>query len=174
MQIINLFGAPGSGKSTCASFLFYQLRLQHIDCELTGEFPKELRWEGRDIARKNHIFIFANHLYKIECLQKEAEVIISDSPLPLSIFYNDNPHIHEELSNLILKVNSTFSATNYLLIRDFPYSKVGRYQTEEESDDLNHKLRDFLTSNDIQFVELKSNIDSYKHILNEVINKFKL
>lgn len=173
MFIVNLFGAPGSGKSTGAAYLFSQLRMRQINCELTEEFPKQLRWEGRDIARKNHIFIFANHLYKIECLQKETDIIISDSPLPLSIFYNDNNYIQEEFTKLILKVFNSFNTINYLLVRDFQYNEIGRYQTEEQSDDIDKDLREFLLVHEIPYTEMISNRKNYDIIINEIIDKAK-
>lgn len=32
MKIINLFGGPGSGKSTTAAFIFSQLKINNISC----------------------------------------------------------------------------------------------------------------------------------------------
>ena len=48
--VINLFGAAGSGKSTAASYIFSQLKMRGIECELVQEFAKDLTWEERKIA----------------------------------------------------------------------------------------------------------------------------
>lgn len=48
--VINLFGAPGSGKSVAASYIFSQLKMKGVECELIQEFAKDLTWEDRKIA----------------------------------------------------------------------------------------------------------------------------
>lgn len=36
--IVNLFGTPGAGKSTGAAYVFSQLKMHGINCELVTEF----------------------------------------------------------------------------------------------------------------------------------------
>ena len=38
--IINLYGGPGSGKSTCAAYIFSQLKMHNINAELITEQTK--------------------------------------------------------------------------------------------------------------------------------------
>ena len=66
MIVINLWGAPSSGKSTGASYLFSELKLKGYNVELVTEFAKDLTWEeksrviaeydfdGRNISRYTH------------------------------------------------------------------------------------------------------------------------
>ena len=42
---VNLFGSPGSGKSTGASYIFSMLKLHGIVAELVTEFVKDKVWE---------------------------------------------------------------------------------------------------------------------------------
>ena len=64
-QVIALMGAPGSGKSTCAAWLFAQMRLQGLKCELVGEFAKDLFWDESN-AWKDQLYVFAfRHLRSI-------------------------------------------------------------------------------------------------------------
>lgn len=42
--VINLFGAPGSGKSSGAAYIFSQLKKLGIDCELVTEYAKDKCW----------------------------------------------------------------------------------------------------------------------------------
>ena len=50
--IVNLFGGPGTGKSTGAAYIFSQLKLAGIDCEFVSEFAKDKVWERRSEERR--------------------------------------------------------------------------------------------------------------------------
>ena len=45
-QIVNLFGAPGAGKSTGAAYIFSKLKLAGVNAELVTEFAKDKVWES--------------------------------------------------------------------------------------------------------------------------------
>ena len=47
-KVINLFGASGCGKSTGAAYIFSQLKLHGISCELVPEYAKDKVWEGNE------------------------------------------------------------------------------------------------------------------------------
>jgi protein-disulfide isomerase len=42
---VNLFGGPGTGKSTLCAGIFSQLKIKGIDCEMALEYVKDLVWE---------------------------------------------------------------------------------------------------------------------------------
>lgn len=48
--VINLFGAPGAGKSVASAYIFSKLKMKNINCELVTEFAKDLTWEKREFA----------------------------------------------------------------------------------------------------------------------------
>ena len=53
MLVVNLFGAPGSGKSTGAAYIFSQLKIAGVNAELVTEFVKDKVWEiGRASCRE--------------------------------------------------------------------------------------------------------------------------
>ena len=41
MLVVNLTGAPGAGKSTGAAYVFSQLKMRGINCELVTEYAKD-------------------------------------------------------------------------------------------------------------------------------------
>ena len=41
-MIINLFGGPGTGKSTGAAYIFAKLKMCGVNCELITEFAKDM------------------------------------------------------------------------------------------------------------------------------------
>ena len=45
MILVNLYGAPGSGKSTGAAYIFSKLKMAGVDAELVTEFAKDKLWE---------------------------------------------------------------------------------------------------------------------------------
>ena len=74
--------------------------------------------------------------FKQSKLRDKVDVIITDSPLPLSIFYNDDKDIQDELSALVLKIFDSYDNHNYFINRVKPYNPKGRFQTEEEAIDI--------------------------------------
>ena len=57
--VINLIGAPGSGKTTIATDLFSKMKYLGYNVELVTEYAKELVWEQRHETFKNELYIFS-------------------------------------------------------------------------------------------------------------------
>ena len=69
MKVINLFGGPGSGKSTTAASVFSKLKIMGYNVELVTEFAKDMVWEQHDSIFDNQLLIFAEHKnLKVELL----------------------------------------------------------------------------------------------------------
>ena len=49
--VVNLYGAPGSGKSTGAAYLFSRLKMNGVDCEYVPEFAKSAVWEENNQSK---------------------------------------------------------------------------------------------------------------------------
>ena len=59
MLIINLFGAPGAGKSTGAAYVFSQLKAAGVNAELVTEFAKDKVWErNKGRFRESGIYLW--------------------------------------------------------------------------------------------------------------------
>lgn len=169
MLVVNLFGAPGSGKSTGAAYIFSRLKLAGINAELVTEFAKDKVYEESKAVFDNQIYIFGKQYFRISKLYNKVDVVVTDSPLLLSSFYNKNEEYSEELYELVYKIHSNHRNKNYLIRRDKPYFTGGRFQTEFESDAISTVMKHFLLDNDIKFNEYSGNAEGYDKIVTEIV-----
>lgn len=171
--VINLFGAPGSGKSTGAAFIFSQLKMRGINCELITEYAKDKTWEKNMEALGCQEYIFGKQSFRMKRCRDKVDVIITDSPLPLGIFYNTNPVLGEHYENLVLDVFNTYENMNYALVRDKPYNPIGRNQTEAESDEIGDRIQFFLEDHDIPYTLGLGSERFYNFIITDVLLALK-
>lgn len=170
MLVINLFGSPGAGKSSGAAYIFSKLKMIGVNAELITEFPKEKVWEEskKPFKPNNQVYLFGEQFYRQSRCEDEVDVLVTDSPLPLSILYNKSPILDESFDKVVMNCFNSFNNLSYLVLRDKPYNPKGRFQTEEESDALVDDLRDILLKQGIPFETIKGNQDYYDKIIAEV------
>lgn len=169
MILINLYGAPGSGKSTGAAYIFSKLKMAGVDAELVTEFAKDKVWEESKAPFDNQAYMFGKQYFRISRCADKVDVIVTDSPLPLSIFYNSTPILGQEFNNMVMKVANSYKGMNYLIYRVKPYNPNGRFQTEEESNELADKFEDFLNFYLIDFKAIPGDIKGYDQIVEEIL-----
>lgn len=157
MKVINLFGAAGSGKSTNAAGLTYELKAEGLRVELINEYAKELCLIGAPHLLGNQINVFSEQYSKMKWLSHELDFIVTDSPLLLSKFYGEtNDYEFERLYPLVDEVFNSFDNINILLERNHPWDGYGRVQTEEDSLNDNKRLEAFLDENGVQYHKFKT------------------
>lgn len=169
--IINLIGPPGAGKSTGATYLFSMLKMRGINAEYVNEVAKDKVWEGTKFALEHQEYIFGEQSFKIACCAKSVDVVITDSPLLLSIFYNKYHVLGESFNQTVLNVFNSYDNTVYFIERVKKYNPVGRNQTEEESDQIGLEIKELLDKYKINYKSVVGNIDGYNDILLDVLNK---
>ena len=103
MNVINLFGEPGAGKSTGAAYIYSQLKMRGINVELVTEYAKDKVWEENTVVFKNQAYIFGKQFYRISRCEDKVDIIITDSPLPLSIIYNQNENLTENFDKTVMR-----------------------------------------------------------------------
>lgn len=177
--IINLFGGPGIGKSTQAAGLFTKMKKNHMDVELTYEFPKEVTWEGNFSAIKDQFYITANQHRNISRLYGKVEYIIVDSPIVLGSIYRNKYSPDEypscfydkSFDEFIWTLFKKYKSLNILLIRDeTTYDENGRFQTLQESKKIDTEIKQTLLDNDIPFVEFFVNDNTPDEIFKYIKN----
>lgn len=164
---INIFGGPGTGKSTLCAAVFTELKIRGVDCEMALEYAKDVVWEESYTKLKNQIYIFGKQHSRIHRLKGKVDVVITDSPLIGSIIYDvdDNPF----LKALVLHEYSKLNTINYLLVRGTTYNPNGRMQTPDEAVEVDNKYLTILSENLIPYSEITIGIHNAEIIANEVI-----
>ena len=163
--IINLFGGPGSGKSTVASGLFYTFKSKGLTCDNPYEFPKQVAWEDNNSQITDQLYILANQHRGIVRSYGKVNYIILDSPILLSLAYKDNytssypaSLYGESFEKLMFDIHNSYDNINIFLERpDKEHQNEGRFHDELMSLDLDRKIMSILKENDIPFIKLKVN-----------------
>ena len=157
--IINLYGAPGAGKSTMRAGLFYNLKIKGYNVEEVTEYAKDLTWEGRTFALQCQPYVFAKQLRNVERVLSQVEAVITDSPLLLSSFYGQKYTDGKYPSSFYEYVKDQAKAlpsVNFFIPRNKPYNPIGRNQTQEESDQIAIELQLMLKSSNIYYQKISS------------------
>lgn len=168
--IVNLFGGPSTGKSTVAAGLFCLLKMHGIGCELVTEFAKDLVWEERSKTLENQQYIFGKQYHKIWRLLGKVEVVITDSPLMLSVVYVSNNWVKSFTKNVVDTTN-TLNNFNVVLYRRNKYKTVGRYQTEQEAKIIDDKIKQSLILYGMEFKEFHGDIGGINELMGMVMKK---
>lgn len=159
MIVVNLFGAPGAGKSTGAARVFSNLKMAGINAELVTEFAKDKVWEENKAVFNDQLYIFGKQNFKLTRIKDKVDVAITDSPILLSMFYNKT--YGENFNNLVKEVFNSYNNINFFVNRIKKYNPVGRFQNENESDKIASRLKTVLLSNSILFTEVNGNFTDY-------------
>ena len=154
-KIINLFGAPGAGKSTLASGLLYHLKLKGLKVEISSEWIKEKLFEGTGYPFKDQLYTFAKQHKRIKQLYGKVDYIINDSPIFQSIIYQiDEPPIFTET---VLAYFNQYENMNFFLERTHKYQNSGRHQTEEEAKEVGNNIEKALNDYKVEYIKIPTN-----------------
>ncbi len=174
MIVVNMFGVPGAGKSTGAAYTFAKLKMMGINAELISEFAKDKVWEENKTVFENQAYIFGKQSFRQSRCDGKVDVLITDSPLPLSIMYNKDKRLTENFNLSVMDVFNSYDNLNFLITRVKPYNPKGRHQTEAESDALGKDVINLLNTRNIEYTNVLGNIEGYDFIIDTVIDKLGL
>lgn len=156
--IINLFGAPGAGKSTTRAGIFYRLKLLGYNTEEVPEFAKDLTWEDRKFALGVQPYVFGKQLKNMLRVMGKVDIVITDSPVLLCAYYAEKyptGAAQDMFHQNVLNTHEVLCpALNYYLRRVKKYNPSGRNQTEAESDAIGEELYQWLRCRGIDMLSL--------------------
>lgn len=172
--IVNLYGAPGSGKSTTRADIFRQLKSAGINCEEVYETAKKLTWAKRDKELTCQPYIFAKQLRDIEVLLGQVDVIITDSPLLLARYYTNkySPGKYpNSFLNLVAEQSEMFENLNYFIDRTAVYNPSGRNQTEDQANAVGHELLSMLDELGVSYKRMPGQEGTADIIVDDILFK---
>jgi adenylate kinase family enzyme len=169
--VVNLTGAPGAGKSTGAAKIFSELKMLGINCELVGEFAKDKTWEHNDTALRCQEYVFGKQSYRLARCRDDVDVIVTDSPLPLTIIYTHDEKIVGPLTDLVMAIFDSYDNINFFINRTKPYNPKGRNQTEEESDAISVRIKELYSKLNIPYTEIDGDSFGYEKAISMICGK---
>jgi hypothetical protein len=170
MLVVNLFAGPGAGKSTTAASTFALLKLGGYNVELVTEFAKDLTWDESHKVLGYQPYVFAQQAWRLERLRGKVDIVVTDSPLLMSIAYTP-PAIPHCFREYVLWEARRDRALNILLHRVKPYMKIGRSQSEEQARLLDRRIENVLHTTDTNFLMMPGDQTAPDIILAHVIQR---
>lgn len=175
MIVVNLLGAPCAGKSTLAALVFSKLKMLGVSCEIVTEFAKDLVWDNSLNSLNNQLYVFSEQFYRVWRLKNQVDVVVTDSPMVLSIYYNRKQNIENRLpsdlfDNLALYCHSQYKNLNFFINRDHDYVLVGRKHSEEESKQIELDMRNLYNDLNLNYIDISSSEESAGQIVEIILN----
>lgn len=136
--IVALHGGPGSGKSTLAARVFTELKELKFNVELNTEFAKDLTWEESFGVLSNQIYVFAKQHHRIFRVASKVDIIVTDSPLVLSLIYAKD--MSDSFKNLVMEEYNRFDRFDVFVERTYEYQTSGRNQTLDEAKRIDEEI----------------------------------
>jgi hypothetical protein len=174
LKVINLFGAPGVGKSGTRAGLFWLMKCNHFSVEEVYEFAKYLVLNSNTwpLAEEQMRLFSEQHHRQLICERSGYEFAISDSPLHLSSFYAPEGY-YQKLEPLIDEAYNSFDNYNFFLTRDVSragpgYEAIGRVHTQDQNPLLEQRMRTYLLSKRLPFTEVPVNPQTIWKILEAI------
>lgn len=173
MKVINLFGGPGTGKSTTAAGLFYAMKSLGYKVELVTEFAKDLVYQESFFRLEDQLMIFARQNHKLWVLKDKVDYVIVDSPLLLSNHYFRYNGDYDEnmFKALVVDTFNRYDNLNILLKRNtvnHPYQEYGRMQTLEEAIQIDASIESILNTVNAPHTTIEVSSSTVNDVLNFV------
>ena len=155
MKVINLFGGPGTGKSTTAAGLFYEMKKMRVEVELVTEYAKDMTWEQRHSILSDQLYMLAKQHRRVARLEGKVDWVITDSPLLLGMVYRPVEY-YASFDSFSLEVFNAYDNYNILLGRDFEYQAIGRNQTAEEAIEVDNVMEALLHTHQVPYTKISN------------------
>jgi hypothetical protein len=167
--VVNLFGGPGTGKSTTAAAVFAALKYREINVEMAREYAKDLVWSKADWSLHNQLHVFGEQHHRLWTLLEQVDVIVTDSPLLLSLLYYRGPST--AFRTLVWEEAKKLNSLNFMLTRVKSFNPSGRLQNESEARALDTKCREMLCECEVPFVEVVADDQAAAKIVDAIMEQ---
>lgn len=174
--IINLYGGPGSGKSTSAAYFYYLLKTQGKNVELVREYVKDWAWESRPMSTYDQIYFLGKQVRRESMLYGKVQYIVTDSPVMMNLYYAQR-YCSVSLAEGIRAATLSFyrqgiedghNHIHVMLERNKPYQGEGRYQTESEAKEIDVGVQQVLSNLKFPMVHSTPDEDQLKLVWDKI------
>lgn len=139
--VVNAVAGPGAGKSTTSACLFGLMKIMGERCEYVQEYAKELVYDKDWLTLADQRAVAREQEMRQRRLLGQVDYIITDSPLPLGLVYAKPPYDQQWFEDAIWSQFDSYRNFTVYIERATPYQAYGRAHSEEESHDLDQRLR---------------------------------
>ncbi len=159
MLNVNLFGGPGTGKSTTAAGIFYSLKSAGEKIEYIQEYAKELTF-GKDFTKlSDQLLILGEQHHRLHRLKGQVNYIVHDSPFIMGLTYlQQDPHLPRDMYyEMVVTMFKSYDNLNIFLQRDIEahgYQEYGRNQTLREAEYKDMEIKQMLDLNKIPYITI--------------------
>lgn len=158
-KVINLFGASGSGKSTVASGLHYELKKQWIQAEMAREYAKDVVHQEITHWFEQAVMVLAEQSSRIQFIANKYDFVITDGPIMLASWYAPK-YYPASFHQLCRDLYDNYDNHNFFLHRTHAYDPNGRIETKEQAEDNEVEMLQWLDSLGIPYESLYSKHDN--------------
>lgn len=144
MLIIDIYGAPGAGKSTTSAGLFSVLKDRGEKVSLISEAATDLIEAGQEHLLKDfeyQVYITSLQFKKIKDQERlGTEYLITDSPVLHQLNFIRGTWLHQPMTDLYTELMRKYDTFSVLVLRGKQYSTYKRVTTDEESMKIQEQL----------------------------------
>src|ERR1035437_107519 len=176
-KVVNMYGGPGTGKSTTAGALFAEMKYRGVNCEYVQEYAKDKAWEfgtnhnGIPKVFQAQEYIFGKQHFRFRRCAEDVDLIITDSPLLLGLIYMPDDFPLPSIRNAIREAYDMYDNLNVFLVRNKPYNTKGRFQTEAKAKDLDDVIKDMLVKQQVPFITTLAGREAIAVIIDRMIEQ---
>jgi hypothetical protein len=159
LKVINLFGAPGMGKSAVRSGVFWLMKSIHMSVEEVSEYAKYLVLSDRQWQlTEEQLYLFSKQLHKQHVVGRSGyEYAVTDSPIQLCPYYAPSTYF-KTFGPLVDEAFDSFENINFFLSRDLSgpavFENRGRRHDRSGAIAEEARMKQFLADKGIPYTEL--------------------
>ena len=184
MLVVDFIAGPSVGKSSLALGLASALKMSQLRkpfvCEYLPEFAKKLVWQNRGHELKDRFWSSEQQNQELKLLYNPTtgiDIIIFDGSLILDAVYarwTKDPKIHE-IDKLIKARYQSYSTLTIKVERNIniPYEKAGRFQTFQQSKEIDNIIENYIESWNIKTVVAHSSVSEVTRLKELILNRLQ-
>lgn len=176
MFVINLFGAPCSGKSTVASYIFSKLKMKGYNCELVTEVAKDLVYENNRSKLENQLLVAGRQLERLRRLENKVDIVVTDAPIMLQpVYYKIRRNFRpRNFSDMIYDYHRRYKNLNVLLPVPNYYDPVGRDNDIRYLEEIHNMILEIFMKYSMPYISIDRTSEGFDYVVDKIIKEIEL